>query len=51
MLIPPALVSARRHRKYGPLWVLITGWIYQFLYALGMPEFGLHRLYYCKLPE
>jgi rSAM/selenodomain-associated transferase 2 len=51
VLIPPALVSARRHRKYGPLRVLITGWIYQFLYALGMPEFGLHRLYYGRPPE
>jgi rSAM/selenodomain-associated transferase 2 len=51
VLIPPALVSARRHRKYGPLRVVITGWIYQFLYALGMPEFGLHRLYYGRPPE
>jgi rSAM/selenodomain-associated transferase 2 len=51
VLMPPALVSARRHRRYGPLRVLITGWVYQFLYALGMPEFGLHRLYYGRLPE
>ncbi len=51
VLMPPALVSARRHRTYGPLRVLITGWIYQFLYALGMPAFGLHRLYYGRPPE
>jgi rSAM/selenodomain-associated transferase 2 len=51
VLMPPVLVSARRHRKYGPLRVVITGWFYQFLYALGMPEFGLHRLYYGKPPS
>jgi rSAM/selenodomain-associated transferase 2 len=51
VLMSSALVSARRHRKYGPLRVLITGWVYQFLYALGMPEFGLHRLYYRRPPE
>jgi glycosyltransferase involved in cell wall biosynthesis len=51
VLMPPALVSARRHRRYGPLRVLITGWVYQFLYALGMPPFGLHRLYYGHPPE
>ena len=39
------------HGAGGPLRVLITGWIYQFLYALGMPEFGLHRLYYGKISE
>ena len=31
--------------------MLITDWFYQFLYALGMPEFGLHRLYYGRPPE
>ncbi len=51
MLTPPVLVSARRHRKYGPLRVLVTGWVYQILYALGMPPFGLHRLYYGRVPE
>jgi rSAM/selenodomain-associated transferase 2 len=51
VLTPPVLVSARRHRKYGPLRVLLTGWLYQFLYARGMPEFGLHRLYYGRMPE
>jgi len=51
VLVPPVLVSARRHRKYGPLRVLVTGWVYQFLYALGMPEFGLHRLYYGRPPD
>jgi rSAM/selenodomain-associated transferase 2 len=51
VLAPAALVSARRHRIYGALRVLITGWIYQFLYALGMPAFGLHRLYYGRPPK
>lgn len=50
-LTPPALVSARRHRRYGPLRVLVTGWAYQILYGLGMPEFALHRLYYGRMPE
>jgi rSAM/selenodomain-associated transferase 2 len=50
-LTPPVLVSARRHRRYGPLRVLVTGWAYQLLYALGMPEFALHRLYYGRMPE
>ena len=51
VLAPPVLVSARRHRKHGPLRVLFTGWAYQILYALGMPPFGLHRLYYGRPPE
>jgi rSAM/selenodomain-associated transferase 2 len=51
-LLPlPMLVSARRHRRYGPLRVLVIGWCYQSLYALGMPPFALHRLYYGRLPE
>jgi rSAM/selenodomain-associated transferase 2 len=50
-LTPPVLVSARRHRRHGPLRVLVTGWVYQALYALGMPPFGLHRLYYGRPPE
>jgi rSAM/selenodomain-associated transferase 2 len=50
-LTPPVLVSARRHRAHGPLRVVITGWAYQVLYALGMPPFGLHRLYYGRPPE
>jgi rSAM/selenodomain-associated transferase 2 len=50
-LTPAVLVSARRHRRYGPLRVLTTGWAYQLLYALGMPPFALHRLYYGRLPE
>lgn len=48
---PPVLVSARRHRRYGPLRVLVTGWAYQILYALGTPTFALHRLYYGRPPE
>lgn len=51
LLTPPVLVSARRHRKYGPLRVLATGWLYQILYAFGLPPFALHRLYYGKVPE
>ncbi|MBC8164208.1 MAG: TIGR04283 family arsenosugar biosynthesis glycosyltransferase, partial [Roseiflexaceae bacterium] len=51
LLTPPVLVSARRHRRYGPLRVLATGWLYQLLYALGMPPFGLYRLYYGRPPE
>jgi rSAM/selenodomain-associated transferase 2 len=51
VLAPPVLVSARRHRRHGPLRVLITGWAFQILYALGMPEFGLHRLYYGRPPD
>lgn len=51
VLTPPVLVSARRHRKHGPLKVLVTGWYLQILYKLGMPEFGLHRLYYGRPPE
>jgi rSAM/selenodomain-associated transferase 2 len=50
-LTPPALVSARRHRTYGPVRVVVTGWVYQALYALGMPPFGLHRLYYRRPPD
>ncbi|MDZ4720396.1 MAG: TIGR04283 family arsenosugar biosynthesis glycosyltransferase [Roseiflexaceae bacterium] len=50
-LTPPVLVSARRHRRYGPVRVLLTGWLYQILYALGMPPFGLHRLYYGHPPK
>jgi hypothetical protein len=50
-LTPPVLVSARRHRRFGPLRVLVTGWAYQLLYGLGMPEFALHRLYYGRMPE
>lgn len=50
-IAPPVLVSARRHRKYGPLRVVVTGWIFQILYAFGMPEFALHRLYYGRLPD
>ena len=50
VLAPPVLVSARRHRKHGPLKVLLSGWCFQLLYALGMPEFGLHRLYYGRPP-
>jgi rSAM/selenodomain-associated transferase 2 len=48
---PPVIVSARRHRRYGPLRVLATGWVYQLLYALGVPPFALHRLYYGRPPE
>jgi rSAM/selenodomain-associated transferase 2 len=51
VLAPPVLVSARRHRTHGPLRALLTGWAYQILYALGMPPFGLHRLYYGRPPE
>lgn len=51
VLTPPVLVSARRHRKHGPLKVLVTGWFLQILYRLGMPEFALHRLYYGRPPE
>lgn len=51
LLAPPVLVSARRHRARGPLRVLATGWLYQLLYALGMPPFALHRLYYGRVPE
>ena len=47
----PVLVSARRHRRYGPLRVLVTGWCYQILYGLGVPPFALHRLYYGRPPE
>lgn len=51
VLTPPVLVSARRHRKHGPVRVVATGWLYQALYRLGMPPFGLHRLYYGRVPE
>jgi rSAM/selenodomain-associated transferase 2 len=51
LLHPPVLVSARRHRAYGPLRVLVSGWCFQILYALGMPPFALHRLYYGKPAE
>lgn len=51
MLQPRVLVSARRHRARGPLRVLVGGWALQILYALGMPAFALHRLYYGQLPE
>lgn len=48
---PPVLVSARRHRRFGPLRVLITGWLYQTLYAIGVPPFALHRFYYGRPPD
>ena len=51
MIDTPVVTSARRHRKHGPLKVLVTGWYLQILYKLGMPEFGLHRLYYGRPPE
>lgn len=51
LLQPPVLVSARRHRKHGLIRVVATGWVYQCLYALGMPPFALHRLYYGRMPE
>lgn len=51
MLRPAVCVSARRHRRDGPLRVVVTGWLYQMLYALGMPPFALHRLYYGRPPE
>jgi rSAM/selenodomain-associated transferase 2 len=51
LLAPPVRVSARRHRARGPLRVLAAGWLYQVLYALGMPPFALHRLYYGRAPE
>ncbi|MEP7190131.1 MAG: TIGR04283 family arsenosugar biosynthesis glycosyltransferase [Roseiflexaceae bacterium] len=50
-LTTAVLVSARRHRRYGPLRVVTTGWVYQMLYALGMPTFALHWLYYGHLPD
>jgi rSAM/selenodomain-associated transferase 2 len=49
-LTPPVFVSARRHRKLGPLRVLVSGWAFQILYWLGFPPFGLHRLYYGRVP-
>jgi rSAM/selenodomain-associated transferase 2 len=51
LLRPAVLVSARRHRAYGPLRVVAWGWIIQALYALGMPERMLHRLYYGRTPR
>jgi rSAM/selenodomain-associated transferase 2 len=49
-LTPPVLVSARRHRRIGPLRVLVSGWALQILYWLGFPPFALHRLYYGRMP-
>lgn len=46
LLQPLVLVSARRHRAHGPLRVLAWGWVLQTLYAFGVSEQVLHRLYY-----
>ena len=50
VLRPGVLVSARRHQRYGALRVLVQGWGLQILHRLGMPPFGLHRLYYGRPP-
>lgn len=46
LLRPPVLVSARRHRRNGPLKVLFHGWMLQLLWSWGVCDKDLHRMYY-----
>ncbi len=46
LLRPPVLVSARRHRRNGPLKVLLQGWMLQLLWLWGVGDKDLHRMYY-----
>lgn len=48
---PAVVVSARRHRRNGPIRTLVYGWLIQILWALGVSENRLHLMYYGRPVE